>query len=551
MDRMRAGGTEMARGRAALRVDRGRLGALLTVAALAFAAVARAGNPDPLGFAAALRCTADPRAASTVPGWTAIAGAPALRCGAPLPANWPTRLAPRVVVANGPYGSSVLERSIPLDDAAGRRRRFTLSASLGAFGRGGERAILRAVFLGASGRSLGPAVVLRGPEASGRRLPVRFQRRRFSGRIPAGAVALKLRLELHGRTGVARTYAAAMRLAVTPPMSFPPAAPPPARVPRFDHVFLVMMENTDYGQVIGDARDAPFIQSLASRGTLLANYQAVYHPSDQNYLAIAGGDTFVHGGVYFPKIRLAARNLGDLLEAAGLSWKAYLEGMGTPCNTSTRYDPYYEPDDAPFINFLDIRDDRARCRAHLLDLGRWPRDLAHDATTPAFAWLAADDYDDGEIPGNGLPRSLRVQDRWLRRTLAPLFASPAWRDRRSLLILTWDESDTTLDNHIATVVVGSQGTVRAGYVSRIRYDHYSTARTIEAALGLPAMTSNDGYALPFNDAFCSKAAQRASAVAAPLPASPGCGPGGGSSPRSAAAASRRSASRSSERQASR
>jgi Phosphoesterase family len=524
---------------------------LLTLAALAVAAVAQAANPDPLGFAVAFRCTADPRAASTVPGWITVAGAPALRCGAQLPADWPTRSAPRAVIANGPYGSSVLERSLPLADAAGRQRRFTLSASLGAFGRGGERALLRAAFLAASGRPLGAAVVLRGPEASGRRLPVRFRRRRFSGPIPAGAVALTLRLELQGRTGVARTYAAAMRLAVSPPMAFPPPAPPPARVPRFAHVFLIMMENTDYAQVIGDRRDAPFINSLASRGTLLANYQAVYHPSDQNYLAIAGGDTFVRGGAYFPNIRLAARNLADLLEAAGSSWKAYLEGMGTPCNTTTRFDPYFEPDDAPFINFLDIRDDRARCRAHLLDLGRWPRDLAHDATTPAFAWLAADDYDDGEIPGNGLPRSLRVQDKWLRRTLAPLFVSPAWRARRSLLILTWDESDTTTDNHIATIVVGSQGTVRSGYVSRTRYDHYSTARTIEAALGLPAMTSNDGYALAFSDAFCAPAAQRASAAAAPPAAAPGCAPGGGSSPKSAAAAARRSASRSSERQASR
>jgi Phosphoesterase family len=343
-------------------------------------------------------------------------------------------------------------------------------------------------------------------------------------------------------------------------MSFPPPAPPPAAVPRFAHVFLIMMENTDFGQVIGDARDAPFIHSLAARGTLLADYQAVYHPSDQNYLAIAGGDTFVREGAYFPHIHVAARNLADLLEAAGGSWKAYLEGMGTPCNTSTRYDRNYEPDDAPFINFTDIRRDRARCRAHLLDLSEWPRDLEHAATTPEFAWLAADDYDDGEIPGNGSPKSLRVQDAWLRGTLAPLFASPAWREQRSLLILTWDESSTLMNNHIATLVVGSCRTVRSGYVSRRRYDHYGTARTIEAALRLPSMTSNDGYAPPFNDAF-RRAPQRPRPPRSPVAqpgsesAVPACAAapaaGSGSRPRSAAAAARRSASRSSERHASR
>jgi Phosphoesterase family len=470
-------------------------------AVLLAACTAHAGNLNPLGFAPAFRCTADPRAASTVPGWTIVSGSPALRCGSALPATWPTGSAPRVIIANGPYGASVLERLIPLQAAASGRRRFTLSASLAAFGAGSGRAVLTGTFRAASGQRLGAPVVLRGPPAAGRKLAMRFEPRSVDGNVPRGAVEMVLRLNLNGRTGVAGSYIAAMRLETVPPVTFPPPAPPPAQVPRFDHVFLIMMENTDLGQVSGDARNAPYINSLAARGTLLANYQAVYHPSDQNYLAIAGGDTFARGSVYFPKLRVAAENLGDLLEAAGKSWKSYLEGMGTPCNVTTRYDKNYEPDDAPFILFSDIRGNRARCEAHLVDLGEWPKDLEHAATTPAFAWLAADDYDDGEIPGNGSPKSLRVQDAWLKRTLEPLFASPAWREQRSLLILTWDESSTLANNHIATIVVGSRGTVESGYVSRRRYDHYSTARTVEAALGLPSMTSNDAYAPAFDDAF--------------------------------------------------
>ncbi len=470
-------------------------------AALAAVCPAHAGSANPLGFARAFRCTADPQAASTVPGWTTVAGSPALRCGESLAAMWPPGRRPRVVVANGPYGASMLERLIPLEAAASSRRRFILSASFAASGRGSGRPVLTGEFLAPSGERLGPRVVLAGPIAPRGGLPLRFVPRRLAGRIPRGAIELDLHLRLSGRTGLASSYVAAMRLEVTPPMSFPRAVPPPARVPRFDHVFLIMMENTDYGQVIGDVRDAPFINSLAARGTLLADYQAVYHPSDENYLAIAGGDTFVRGGAYFPEIHIAATNLADLLEAAGESWKAYLEGMGTPCNMSTRYDRNFEPDDAPFVLFTGIRGNPARCRAHLRDLEEWPQDLERAATTPAFAWLAADDYDDGEIPGNGSPKSLRVQDSWLKRTLQPLFASPAWRGQKSLLILTWDESSTIANNHIATVVLGSRGTVRSGYVSYRRYDHYSTARTIEAALGLPSMTSNDGYAAPFNDAF--------------------------------------------------
>jgi hypothetical protein len=178
--------------------------------------------------------------------------------------------------------------------------------------------------------------------------------------------------------------------------------------------------------------------------------------------------------------------------------------MGLPCNTTTQYDSNYEPDDAPFILFDDIQSDSHRCGEHLVDVREWPKDLERAAATPTFAWLAADDYNDGELPGNGSPKSLRVQDAWLRRTLSPLFVSPAWRDQRSLLILTWDESDTTANDHIATIVLGSRGLVKSGYVSHVRYDHYSTARTIEAALGLPGMTSNDEYARAFDDVFVGR-----------------------------------------------
>lgn len=456
---------------------------------------------NPLAFAPAFRCSADPKAATSVPGWIIVAGSPTLLCAGSLRARWPGEGAPPAVIASGPWGASTLKRTIALRKASAPRR-LTLSADFAATGREHARATLAAQFLGAAGETLGPAFVLRGPRA--RPGEAHFERRSLERVIPRNAVGIELHLDLGGRTARATSYAGNLRLQVSPPAAFAPPAPPAAHVPRFDHVFLIMMENTDFGQVIGDRRDAPYINSLAARGTLLANYQAVYHPSDENYLAIAGGDVFVKGAVYFPNIHVAAGHLGDLLEAAGKTWRTYEEGMGTPCNTTTRYDKYYEPDDAPFILFDDIQGDRQRCRAHLVDLHEWPQDLESAATTPAFAWLAADDYNDGELPGNGSPASLRVQDAWLRRTLAPLFVSPAWRKQRSLLILTWDESDTLLNDHIATVVLGSKDTVKSGYVSRVRYDHYSAARTIEAALGLPSMTSNDGYARAFDDAFVGR-----------------------------------------------
>jgi hypothetical protein len=112
--------------------------------------------------------------------------------------------------------------------------------------------------------------------------------------------------------------------------------------------------------------------------------------------------------------------------------------------------------------------------------------------------------------GNGNRRSREVQDGWLKRAITPILGSPARRAQKSLLIITWDEAGVTAKtaeagNRVATVVVGSQGSVRAGYVSRVRYDHYSTARTIEEALGVAPFTANDEYATPFDDAFTWRA----------------------------------------------
>jgi hypothetical protein len=110
-----------------------------------------------------------------------------------------------------------------------------------------------------------------------------------------------------------------------------------------------------------------------------------------------------------------------------------------------------------------------------------------------------------------------VQDGWLKKTLQPIFASPAWTTQRSLLILTWDESDAEATNHIATIMIGSQGLVGSGAISTAPYNHYNAGRTIEAALGIGQLTANDTYASPTNDAFVPYAKAPAFALAANMP----------------------------------
>ena len=65
----------------------------------------------------------------------------------------------------------------------------------------------------------------------------------------------------------------------------------PGGVPHLDHVFVIMMENHGYTQII-DNPNAPFTNSYALVANLGVNYFAIAHPSLSNYLEVVGGSNF-------------------------------------------------------------------------------------------------------------------------------------------------------------------------------------------------------------------------------------------------------------------
>jgi hypothetical protein len=67
--------------------------------------------------------------------------------------------------------------------------------------------------------------------------------------------------------------------------------PVPKGVPRLDHVFVIMMENHGYNQIVGNP-NAPFANQLANSANTDKNYFAIAHPSLANYLEVAGGSNF-------------------------------------------------------------------------------------------------------------------------------------------------------------------------------------------------------------------------------------------------------------------
>jgi len=63
-----------------------------------------------------------------------------------------------------------------------------------------------------------------------------------------------------------------------------------ATLKNYQHVFVIMMENTSYTSLIGNT-NAPFINSAAAIFGLATNYDGVTHPSQPNYIAATSGST--------------------------------------------------------------------------------------------------------------------------------------------------------------------------------------------------------------------------------------------------------------------
>ncbi len=145
----------------------------------------------------------------------------------------------------------------------------------------------------------------------------------------------------------------------------------------------------------------------------------------------------------------------------------------------------------PFVYYKDIVDNPQRSRTHIVPFTRLASDLRAARTTPAFAFITPNlwnDMHDGPISAG---------DHWLARVVPLILKSPAFRTSPSLLVITWDEG--TYDQHVATIFVGDS--VKAGYRSARRYDHYSLLHTIEAVWHLAPLTANDAHAATMGEFF--------------------------------------------------
>src|SRR5262245_51173814 len=236
-------------------------------------------------------------------------------------------------------------------------------------------------------------------------------------------------------------------------------------VPRLRHVVVVVFENRSYGEVVGNPA-APTFASLASKGALLAHYQALTHPSLPNYLALVSGST---QGITedCTSCSVDAPTIADTLERAGKSWKTYAEGIPRPGFTGGSLGQYAKKH-VPFLYFRAIASDPRR-RRRVVGFDVLQRDLSA-RRLPSFALVVPDLCHDMH------DCSVATGDRWLASFLPEV--RPAL-GRDGVLFVVFDEGEYTDPSggggHIAAWAIGDR--VKAGVRGAEPTGHYGLLRT--------------------------------------------------------------------------
>jgi phosphatidylinositol-3-phosphatase len=335
------------------------------------------------------------------------------------------------------------------------------------------------------------------------------------------------------------------------------SAPAATGLPPIKHVFVLILENQNAAITFAKAPPAPYLaRTLLAQGAFVSNYYAIGHASLDNYIAMISGQApnektqldcplfadfqldqpalDAHGqaigrGCVYPEI---VKTLPDQLEAAGLTWRGYMEDMGKnprreapTCGHpqigardhtlfATASDKYAAKHN-PFVYFHTIIDDQARCDAHVVNLDTLPKDLQSSATTPNFVFITPNLCNDGHDPDciDGTPGGYPAINAFLRRWVPLITASPAFK-QDGLLVITFDESEGYGPEGSTACcgerplpsarrppgVLGPGGGrigavllskfIQPGTVSTVPYNHYSLLRTIEDIFHLGVL----GYA---------------------------------------------------------
>jgi hypothetical protein len=314
-------------------------------------------------------------------------------------------------------------------------------------------------------------------------------------------------------------------------------------LPVIKHVWTIVLENQEGAEweLLGK-RYAPYLATtLIDDGALAEDYYGVGHDSLDNYIAMvsgqpptkstkadctmadppelpttAGAYNIAQGtGCVYPANFLT---VADQLVNAGDTWRAYEEGIPSPCSLLSGSGEYARKHN-PFVFFMSLRYD-GQCAANDVSLNQLTTDLQSVATTPNYSYVTPDLCDDAHSDCASSSQSpiqqeideLGQANTFLEKWVPKILGSPAFK-LNGLLSIVWDEGVTPEsccgevqrdpDGSTAGSQEGVGGAgggqtgailispfIKPGTRSNHPYNHYSYLKTIENLFGLSYL----GYA---------------------------------------------------------
>ena len=304
-----------------------------------------------------------------------------------------------------------------------------------------------------------------------------------------------------GSVGSSSTTASASTPGASPtPTPAASPTPTPTAIPAADHVFVVVLENHAFNQVIGSPF-MPYLNSLANGHSLATNYFANTHSSIGNYFMLTTGNIETNNDAFTGTV--SSDNIPRAFAATGKTWKAYMESLPSVGYTGGDVYPYFKHHD-PFAYMTDVLGSSAET-ANLVPFTQLSSDLGA-GTLPNFAFIAPNAEDDAhDCPTGGSlcldSDKLTAADNWLKNNLDPLIKSPALAN--SVFVIVFDESlDVDVVNgggKVAMVMAGSH--VKAGFKSTTFYQHQSTLRLVTDLLRVSDHPGNSATAPTMQEFF--------------------------------------------------
>jgi hypothetical protein len=304
-------------------------------------------------------------------------------------------------------------------------------------------------------------------------------------------------------------FAVALVTAVAASLSGVGGSAGAAGLPAYDHVFLVIDENHNASQIIGNPA-APIISALAQDYGSATRYTGVADPSEPNYVAMLGGSTFGIASddpYFFPGQTVAQPNLMSQLEGAGKTWKGYYQGMPyagyrgycfpAKCNGIPDSDTQYVAKHNGVPNFANLQSP-----AEFAKQTPYPQ-LAADLASgqvPNFAYIIPDECTDmhgappwcvdsdkaGSVDDNFLVAN---GDQFIGSLVNQITSSAVWKSGNDAIVVTFDEGNNA-NSQIATVVITNHGP--RGLSDNHSYNHFNLLASLEQAFGLGCLQSACG-----------------------------------------------------------